>query len=84
MPILLDLQREKNLVDESFSIYTVRINDSSISYDEGYSSVEFDGDGDVMVNLHTTDDNLLDLVAECDIIEYLQGRGYIVALQDEI
>lgn len=50
----------------------------------GYSSVEFDGDGDVMVNLHTTDDNLLDLVAECDIVEYLQGKGYIVALQDEI
>lgn len=35
MPILLDLQRDKNLVDESFSIYTVHVNDNSISYDEG-------------------------------------------------
>ncbi|CAH9014427.1 hypothetical protein VP424E501_P0204 [Vibrio phage 424E50-1] len=55
--------------------YSVRINDDDIKCNP---DIEIDHDGDLLVNLHTDVNNLLDLVSTGSIIDYLEDKGFII------
>lgn len=81
MPVVLDLHKGNPIVDETFKIYDVEVNDVSLSFD-CKSTVEFDSDGDVRVKLKVDVISLLDSIEQDSIIDYLDFMGYSVTKQD--
>ncbi len=55
--------------------YSVRINDDDIKCSP---DIEIDTDGDLLVNIQTDVNNLLDLVSTGDIIDYLEDKGFVI------
>ena len=82
MPLCIDLQEDKVIKEETFKIYSIFLRGENIEFDSRDNSVEFDAYGDILVNLKLDDKTLLDTVAECDIISYLEDNGYVVTQED--
>ncbi len=66
----------------SLEPYNFRINGEDVSYNSHQSTCEIDTDGDLMLDFTVDKVDLLDIIDDDIITDYLEDNGYIVTEEE--
>lgn len=82
MPVTVEINNvavsDLRITKEVFDVYDVEINGTVLNHNLYGTRVEFDGDSDVRVSVDINENELIRIISEEIMIDYLESEGYEV------